>query len=135
MHVENLGDATYPTVPYNNTTNNNRAHGCRSTAHHYIHHNSKTYGDVWVRVGSSSVPDEHGVALAVVARTHGSGLHLHKASVCVAAAPSRNALAYDSATGIFADVHHLGARIRLLPIVCEGDRVKFPDAVVPLEHD
>ena len=86
--------------------------------------------DVGVGVGSGRVPDQHGVALGVVAGVGSLRLHLHEAPVAVEGLSRRDALGDDAAAGVLADVDHLGACVSLLLLVGEGDRVELPDGVV-----
>ena len=59
--------------------------------------------------------------------------NFHQATVGVLAATSGDSLGDDGAAGVFADVDHLGAGIRLLAMVGERHRVELTDGLVSLQ--
>ena len=46
--------------------------------------------------------------------------HMHQSTITVIAHPGRNTLRYNTAAGIFTQVHHLGACIGLLMVIGNG---------------
>lgn len=86
--------------------------------------------DVRVGVGRRGVADQHRVALGEVARPRGGGQDRDSPSVDVSRFPGADAFADDAGARVLADVDHLGARVGLLPAVCEGDGVELADGVV-----
>ena len=82
---------------------------------------------------ATSVANQKAVALGVVAGIVCPGEHLDKASVAVLAVPGRNSLADDAASGIFPDVYHLGAGVRLLEVVGNCHRVELRRGIVAFE--
>ena len=90
--------------------------------------------NVRVRVRSSLVANEHGVTLGVVACARGVGADLHQASVHVLTLSGADTLTHDAATRVFTDVNHFRARICLLRVVRQRNRVKLADRVVAGEH-
>src|SRR3972149_82258 len=91
--------------------------------------------DVGKGVGTALVADQQRIALCVVARPTGALEDLDQPAVGVLAVTRGDALGDDRALRVLADVDHLGARVRLLVVVGEGDGVEFPDGVVPLQDD
>ncbi len=92
------------------------------------------YLDVREGVGAASIADQHRVALRVIARAFGLGCDPHQSAVAVVGLAGRNALAYDGAPRVLADVDHLGAGVGLLVIVGQRDRVELADRVVAEQH-
>mmetsp|Transcript_88006 Transcript_88006/g.146352 ORF Transcript_88006/g.146352 Transcript_88006/m.146352 type:complete len:275 (+) Transcript_88006:801-1625(+) len=90
--------------------------------------------DVRVRVGLGGGPDQHRVALAVVARRLRVGPHLHQPPVHIAALAGGDALADDARARVFSDVDHLGAGVGLLHVVGEGHGVELPLGPIALQH-
>src|SRR4029079_6560053 len=86
--------------------------------------------DVRERVRAALVPDQHRVALRVVAGVGGALADLHGAAVRVLPEPGGDALRDDRAPGVLPDVDHLRAGVRLLVVVREGHRVELADRVV-----
>jgi hypothetical protein len=76
-------------------------------------------------VGAAVGADQQRVALRVVARALGAGVHAHQAAVAVLRVAGADALGDDAAAGVAADVDHLGAGVRLLEVVGHGDRVEL----------
>ena len=90
--------------------------------------------DVGIGVRRGALADEHGIALAEVARARCLGHHAHQTTVGIAAASGADALADDGALGVPADVDHLGAGIRLLLVVGQRHRVELANAGIPEQN-
>ena len=84
-------------------------------------------------MSATLVPKQQRVTLRIITRA-GSALHdFHEASIGILSVSRRDPLRKDGAFGVFSDVDHLGARIRLLVVVGERHRVKLPNRVVTLQ--
>src|SRR5579883_115144 len=90
--------------------------------------------DIGHRVAAAVGPDQEAVAPRVVARVLGALLHAYQAAIGVLPVPERNALRDDGRARVAADVHHLGAGIRLLPVVGHGDRIEGAHRTVALQQ-
>src|SRR5258705_7075112 len=84
-------------------------------------------------MGAALVAEQERVALAVVARILRALEDLHLAAVRVLAEAGGDALRYDRALGVLADVDHLRAGVGLLAVVGERDGIEFADRVVALQ--
>src|SRR5207249_9302649 len=84
-------------------------------------------------VGAASIAQQQRVALGIVAGAFRRFQHLDQPAIRVAAAPGRNALGQDRASGIAADVDHLGPGIRLLEMIGERDRIELAYRVIAAE--
>merc|ERR1711871_987378 len=58
---------------------------------------------------------------------------IHQSPVALGGAPGRDTLRDDAAARVFSDVDHLGARVGLLQVVGDGNRVELPNGPVALE--
>ena len=84
-------------------------------------------------MGAALIAQQQRVTLRVVARA-GSALHdLHQTPVGILSVPRGDALRNNGALGVFPDMDHLSAGIRLLVVVRQRHRVKLPDRVVTLQ--
>ncbi len=90
--------------------------------------------DVGKGVRAAAVADQQRVALRVVARPFGLGQHLDQAAVGVAAPSCGNALGDDGASGVAADVDHLGAGVGLLEMVGQRHRIELADRIVAAQQ-
>src|SRR5688572_27337449 len=86
------------------------------------------------RMSTALIAKQQRVALGVITR-FGSTFHdFYQSPISVLPVSRGDALRNDRALGIFPDVDHLGAGIRLLVIVGERDRIKLSDRVVALQN-
>ena len=74
---------------------------------------------------SALTAQQERVAAAVVASAVGCGCHLDQASIGILALACADALRDDGASGVLADVYHLGARIGLLVVVRHSHAVEL----------
>src|SRR5690606_11750699 len=86
--------------------------------------------DVRKGVRAAAVADEERVALRVVPGVLRRRHHAHEAAVGVLAAPGRDALRYDRAARVAADVDHFRAGIGLLEVVRDRDGIELADGVL-----
>src|SRR5690349_13083267 len=84
-------------------------------------------------MGAAFVAQQKGIALGKIARIGSVLLDLHQTAIAVLAVPGGNAFRDDGATGVFADVNHLGPGIRLLVIIGDCDRIKLANRVLALQ--
>ena len=96
-------------------------------------HCRRRVGDDHVRksVRAAFIAQQQTVALAVIAGVFGMNAHLDESAVRVLAMPGGDTLGDDTRTGVFADVDHLCARIRLLVVIGERHRVELGGGVIP----
>ena len=76
------------------------------------------------------IAEEERVTLRKVACSFGLAQNFHQSAVAVLAESGRDSLGDYSALRVAADVNHLGARVCLLVIVCDGYRVELACGVV-----
>src|SRR5437870_1027920 len=88
--------------------------------------------DIWECMRSALIADEQAVALRVVACARCACVDLDLAAIGVLSLACRNPLRHDNAARVLTDVQHLGARIRLLPVVRYSDRIELPDRIIAL---
>ena len=91
------------------------------------------YLHVGESVRSATVAEQERVALAVVACPVCGGSDLDKSAVGILAVSGTDALADDARVGVAAEVNHLGAGVRLLVVVGDGDGVELGRGVVAAE--
>ncbi len=91
--------------------------------------------DVRIResVRAARGAEQQAVALAVVARTDGTGRNLYQPTVAVLAVPCRNSFGNNGAAGILSEMNHLRTRVCLLVIVRYGNRIELADGIIPRE--
>ena len=61
-------------------------------------------------------------------------LNSHQAPIRILPMPGRNSLAHDRGLGVLANMNHLRARIRLLIIIRQCDRIKLPHRIISLQN-
>ena len=71
--------------------------------------------------------------MRVVARSRGPLHDLHQAPIGILPVPRRDPLGDDGALGVLTDMHHLGAGIRLLIVIGEGNGIEFAYGIVALQ--
>src|SRR5690606_7127364 len=86
--------------------------------------------DVRKRMRAAAIADQERVALRIVPRILRRRHDAHEAAVSVLPVPRGDALGYDRAAGVAADVDHFRARIGLLIVVRDSDRVELADRVL-----
>src|SRR6218665_3023517 len=91
--------------------------------------------EVRQRVGAALAAEQQRVTLGVVARALRALEDLHEAPVRVLPEARGDALGHDGALRVAAQVDHLRARVRLLPVVGERDGVELAHGVIALEDD
>ena len=90
--------------------------------------------DVGEGVRRAAITDQQGIALRVVARPVRARAHAHQSAIGVGTAPGGNPLGDNRGFTVLAQVDHLGAGVRLLPIVGQGHGVELSDAVLAAQH-
>src|SRR6266513_3439113 len=92
--------------------------------------------DIEIRKGvrPALVADEQRIALRVIARAARILRNLHQAAIRVLAVPGRNALRHNRALRIASQMNHLGAGVRLLPVVRRRHRIELADGVIALKN-
>src|SRR5215217_1736773 len=91
--------------------------------------------DVGEGMRAAAIPDEHRIALGVVAGTGCLGQHLDQTPITVLPPARGNTLRYDRAPRVLSHMDHLGSGIRLLPAIHYRHRVELANGVVSLEND
>src|SRR3954469_11756086 len=93
--------------------------------------------DLDIREGMrpTAIPDQHRIALGVIAGTGCLGQHFDQAAIAVLPLARGDTLRYDRAPRVLPQVNHLGPGIRLLLAVHHGHRVELANGVVALEDD
>src|SRR3990172_1770590 len=91
--------------------------------------------DLEIREGVRAAPvaEEQRVALRVVARPDRALRNPYEPAIGVLAVPGRNALRHDRALRAPAQMDHLRAGVRLLPVAGRGHRVELAGRAVPLQ--
>ena len=88
---------------------------------------------IGICVCSTSVGHQHGIALRVVPGIGGVSTDIHESSIGVVSVARGDALGDDVASGVLAQMDHLGSGVGLLAHVGECDRVELADGIVALE--
>ena len=76
------------------------------------------------------VTDQQAVALGVIAAILRLRVHRHQTTIRVLRLTCRNALRHNPRLGTLTQVHHLCARVGLLHVVGDSDRIEFTLAIV-----
>ncbi len=76
-------------------------------------------------MGPTFVANQQAVALGIVARVFRLGVHRHQTTIGVLRLACRNPFRHDARFCVAPQVDHLGAGIRLLVIVRDGDRIEL----------
>src|SRR5690606_3958649 len=91
--------------------------------------------NLYVREGMSTalISDQHRITLRVIARPGRCRRNPHQSAVAVIGMACRYAFAHNGAAGIFSEVDHFGAGIRLLVMIGYRYRIEFPNRVLALQ--
>ena len=90
--------------------------------------------DVGEGVGAALLAQQQRIALGMVARAIGALEHLHQPPVGLLPVAGRDALGDDGALRVPADMHHLGAGVRLLVVVGQRHGIELAHRLVAQQH-
>ena len=90
--------------------------------------------DVRHRVRPAFVADQQAVTLGIVAAVFGLWVHRNQSAIGILRLARRDTLGHDAGLGVFAKVDHFGARVGLLHVIGNCDRVEFSLAVVTAQN-
>ena len=81
------------------------------------------------------IAHEHRIALRIIPRTVGSGIHLHQSAISILPISGRNTLRHNCRLRIFPNMDHFRAGIGLLLIRRQRNRIKFANRMISLQND
>ena len=80
------------------------------------------------------IANQQTITLGIVAAFLGFRVHRHQTTICVLGFARRNPLGHNARLSALAQMHHLGARVRLLHIIGDSDRIKLALAVITAQN-
>src|SRR5208337_4334442 len=86
--------------------------------------------DVGYGMSAAFVADQEAVALREVARVRGAAVRRDQPAIGIVGPAGRDALRYDAARRVLAEMDHLGAAVDLLAAVRDGDGIELAAAVI-----